>query len=280
MLAALGVRFDPLQSQFRPPGEATIRRILESVDAGQVDAAITCWLASHASAEGPARGRRRAVAVDGKALRGTRHSSRDGQAAHLLAAIDQQARTVLAQTAVDGKTNEITRFAPLLWPLDLAGCVITADALHTQREHAEHLVTGQHADYILVVKGNQPSLHAQLRKLPWKTPRRRQSSRPRPWPARTPHPAGGHRRRRARLPARRAGPAGDPADPAAARRKMEDRHRLPITSLAFGQATPAELAGWIRGHWQIEALHHIRSPGTGPAVASCGAGATRVSFSC
>jgi hypothetical protein len=53
-----------------------------------------------------------------------------------------------------------------------------------------------------------------------------------------------------------------------------------ITSLAAGQATCAQLAGWIRGHWRIEALHHIRSPGAGLAVASCGAGATRVSFSC
>ena len=44
---------------------------------------------------------------------------------------------VLGRVRVDGKTNEITRFAPLLEPLDLAGCVITADALHTQREHAE-----------------------------------------------------------------------------------------------------------------------------------------------
>jgi hypothetical protein len=89
------------------------------------------------------------MAVDGKALRSTRHSADDGQAARLLAAIGQQARTVLAQTAVDGKASEVTRFAPLLWLLDLASCVSAADALHTQREHAKHLVTGQHADYIL-----------------------------------------------------------------------------------------------------------------------------------
>ena len=117
VLAALGVRFDLLAGRFRPPDEATIRRVLESVDAGQFDAAITSWLASAATCSGRGdRGGRRAVAVDGKALRGTRHSSADGQAGHLLAAIDQQARTVLAQRAVDGKTNEITQFAPLLAP--------------------------------------------------------------------------------------------------------------------------------------------------------------------
>ena len=74
------------------------------------------------------------MAVDGKAVRGTRHASSDGQAVHLLAALDQRAGAVLAQAGVDGKTNEITAFAPLLEPLDLAGCVITADAMHTQRE--------------------------------------------------------------------------------------------------------------------------------------------------
>ena len=50
---------------------------------------------------------------------------------HLLAALDQGAGVVLAQAGVDGKTNEITQFAPLLEPLELAGNVITADALHT-----------------------------------------------------------------------------------------------------------------------------------------------------
>jgi predicted transposase YbfD/YdcC len=53
-----------------------------------------------------------------------------------------------------------------------------------------------------------------------------------------------------------------------------------ITSLTAIQAQPAKLAAIIRGHWLIEdRLHWIRSPGTGLVVASCGADATRVSFS-
>jgi hypothetical protein len=113
VLAALGIRFDPLAGRFQPPAEVTIRRVLESVGAGHLDAAVT---------------RRRAVAVDGNALRGARHpvlgQRRPGRAP---AGRHQPAGpTVLAQTAVDGKTNEITRFAPLLAPLDLAGCVVTA----------------------------------------------------------------------------------------------------------------------------------------------------------
>jgi hypothetical protein len=52
---------------------------------------------------------------------------------HLLAVMDHTTRAVLAQTEVDGKTNEIIRFRPLLEGLDLAGRVVTADALHPAR---------------------------------------------------------------------------------------------------------------------------------------------------
>jgi predicted transposase YbfD/YdcC len=69
---------------------------------------------------------------------------------------------------VDATTNEIARFRPLLDRLDLADTVVTADALHTQHDHAEWLVTRKHAAYLLIVKANQPTLHQQLRRLPWR----------------------------------------------------------------------------------------------------------------
>jgi len=53
--------------------------------------------------------------------------------------------------------------------LRLAGCVVTADAMHTQREHAEFLVARKNTAYILIVKKNQPSLYAQVKSLPWRT---------------------------------------------------------------------------------------------------------------
>ncbi len=56
----------------------------------------------------------------------------------------------------------------MLEPLDLAGAVVTADALHAQREHAQFLVTEKNAHYILAVKNNQPTLYAQLTSLPWR----------------------------------------------------------------------------------------------------------------
>jgi len=172
VLAALGVRYDPLAGCFQPPDEATFRRVLEALDAAALEAAVGSWLAARRPASRPPGGprgpERRAVAVDGKAVRGTRHASADGQAVYLLAAAEQRSAAVLAQAKVDGKTNEITCFAPLLAPLDLAGAVVTADALHAQREHAEFLVTQKKAHYILAVKNNQPSLYAQLTSLPWR----------------------------------------------------------------------------------------------------------------
>jgi hypothetical protein len=86
-----------------------------------------------------------------------------------MAVVDQQASAVLAKAGVDGKANEITAFAPLLEPPALAGAVITADAMRTQREHAEFLVSdneflvsGNKAHYILAMRKNQPSLYAQV----------------------------------------------------------------------------------------------------------------------
>jgi predicted transposase YbfD/YdcC len=86
----------------------------------------------------------------------------------LLAAMDHTSRAVLAQADVDHTTNEITQFQPLLDRLDLVGTVVAADALGTQREHADWLVTPKHAAYLPVVKGNQAALHHQLASLPWR----------------------------------------------------------------------------------------------------------------
>jgi predicted transposase YbfD/YdcC len=263
VLAVLGIRYEPLAHRFRPPDEATIRRVLESVDAAALEAAVGSWLAARLQAArppGPERRERRAVAVDGKTVRGTRHASGDGQGVHLLAAAEQRSAAVLAQAKVDGKTNEITCFAPLLEPLNLAGAVVTADALHAQREHAEFLVTEKKAHYILAVKNNQPTLYAQLTSLPW-----------RHVPAGFDAREKGHGRAEWRTLKVTAVAAGI-AFPHAAQAIQIRRRRKPltgkkrwstetsyaVTSLTASQATPAQLARWVRGHWGIEALHHIR----------------------
>ena len=121
---------------------------------------------------------RRAVAVDGKTLRGSGHHP--SPQVHLLAAMDHTSRAVLAQADVDGTTNEIPQFQPLLDGVELSGAVITADALHTQHTHADWLVGVKHAAHLLLVKANQPTLHQQLATLPWPESRRRPHPKPRP----------------------------------------------------------------------------------------------------
>ncbi|MDF2712662.1 MAG: putative transposase, partial [Nonomuraea muscovyensis] len=161
VLAVLAVRRDPLSRAWQPPDESTVRRLFEQIDTDALDQAVCSWLAGRAvtagtTMDGPARVRRRAGAVDGKALRGARN--RGGEPVHLLAAFGHISGLVLAQTGVDGKTNEITRFQPLLEHLDLHDRVVTADALHTQREHAAFLIQQKQAHYVLIVKTNRPSL--------------------------------------------------------------------------------------------------------------------------
>jgi predicted transposase YbfD/YdcC len=127
---------------------------------------VGAWLARHASdpaAEGAVE--LMGVAVDGKAVRGSRTGERT--AIHLLAAVLHEGQTVISQRQIAAKSNEIPAFAPLLERLDLRRCVITADAMHTQTSHAEHVIT-QSGHYILVVKGNQKKLRRQLRHLPWR----------------------------------------------------------------------------------------------------------------
>jgi hypothetical protein len=134
----------------KPPSERTVRRVLHGIDAEEVDRRTGAWVAQQVQLQG------RAISIDGKTLRG----SRDGEkpAVHLLSAIVHGSGTVVAQVAVGEKTNEIPRLQPLLAELDIKGGVVTADALHTQRDTARYLVEDKEAHYVFTVKDNQPTL--------------------------------------------------------------------------------------------------------------------------
>jgi len=247
--AALGV--------VRAPCESTIRRVAQSVDADRFDRAIGTWIQNRCAGLTPG-GRRRVIAVDGKVVRGARARA-DGRARH--GAVDHHARVVLGQVDVDvdGKTNEITRFAPLLDTIDIAGAVITADALHTQREHVDYLAA-RGAHWMLTVKGNQPKLRQQLAALPWREVEVGHRST-----------ENSHGRRAIRTLKVVSIAAGidfphtaqaiqitqDP--PAAPPGRWHTETVYAITDLPPQHVRPDELAGWLRGHWQIEnALHWVR----------------------
>jgi len=143
------------------PCESTFRRTLQNLDADALDDAVGAWAQQRTA---PAPGGRRVVAVDGKTLRGS--GVADGPGRHLLAALEHARGVVLGQVDVEAKTNEIPMFATLLDRVDLAGAVVTADAMHAQRGHAEYLAAQRGAHYLITVKRNQPTLHAQLAALP------------------------------------------------------------------------------------------------------------------
>ncbi|MBU3067849.1 ISAs1 family transposase [Nocardia sp. NEAU-G5] len=132
------------------PDGSTIRRALSKFTGDGFDQAVGAWLAGRLAAA-PAtcrvrRRHRRAVAVDGKTLRGSRDG--DTRAVMVMACLDHDHGVVLNQAQIDDKSNEIPSFAPLLDGIaDLTGVVVTADALHAQTEHAEYL-HGRGADYV------------------------------------------------------------------------------------------------------------------------------------
>jgi len=262
LLLGLGAAPDPLTGAVRPPSEATIRRIVTSVDALAFEAAVAAWTAATLPTTGMAGGDRLAVAIDGKTVRGARDAG--GRAPHLLAAATHQVPVVLAQREVPGKTNEIPMVATLLDDLRAAGhdpasMVFTADALHTQHATAA-LLHGAGAGYLMTVKANQPRLldaiHQRLRG---------------GHPVLTRTRARGHGRTEERLI--HAAPApGDIVFPGATqifriirhaggldaqRTRKEVVHG--ITNLTPQQADPAALAALIRGHWAIEnSIHWVR----------------------
>lgn len=139
----------------RPPSERTYRRTFALVDVQEIDRRTGRWMAEQQRSLAAA-----AVALDGKTVRGS--GDGDKGALHLLSAIVHGSGTVVAQVAVDSKTNEITRVEPLLEDLNIEGAVVTADALLTQKKIAEHLVQEKNAHYVFTAKDNQPTLRQDI----------------------------------------------------------------------------------------------------------------------
>jgi predicted transposase YbfD/YdcC len=237
------------------PSESTIRRTLQRLDGDTLDAAIGMWAAQRTE---PAATTRRLIAVDGKRVRGS--GSDTVEPRHLLGAIDHVHGVVLAQREVGCKTNEITEFTPVLEGVELTGAVVTADAMHAQRAHADYLVLERDAHYLLTVKGNQPTLHAQLKALPWKDTPVVHTSADRAH--------GRVEKRSVKVVTVSAGilfPQARQALQITRKTRRLDSKKwttetaYAVTSLTAEQATTHELSTWLRGHWHIEnRLHWVR----------------------
>lgn len=102
----------------------------------------------------------RLVAVDGKTLRRSLDAAGGQAAIHMVSAWCRANHLVLGQVATEAKSNEITAIPKLLALLDLSGAVVTLDAAGCQKKIARQIVDGG-GDYVLGLKGNQGSLHAE-----------------------------------------------------------------------------------------------------------------------
>jgi predicted transposase YbfD/YdcC len=106
----------------------------------------------------------RQVAIDGKRLAGSHDTGLGVKAIHLVSAWATEVRLTLGQVAVEEKSNEITAIPKLLELLEIAGALVTIDAMGCQKEIAAKIRERQ-ADYVLAVKENQPHLYEDLERL-------------------------------------------------------------------------------------------------------------------
>src|SRR5271157_5961646 len=102
------------------------------------------------------------IAIDGKVLRRSFDRASNKSALHMVSAWGCEQQMVLGQIATDAKSNEITAVPKLLEMLSLKGTIVTVDALNCQRSITGQIVR-QGGDYLLALKGNQGSLHDDVR---------------------------------------------------------------------------------------------------------------------
>jgi len=241
------------------PGQATWYRVLGQIDHGALETRLAHWaqqvrqvLATAVQLHG--------VSLDGKTLRGSKkQGARD---THLLSAVCQHLGLTLGQVAVDDKTNEIGAVLELLNLLVLEGCVVTTDALLTQRKVAQKVLDGD-GDYVFVVKENQPTLYADIKllfEMPPPLPRGQE------WPQVTHYTKGHGRLEVRRLQATTAlndyltWPGVQQVFRLERQVTRQGRTSTEIvyglTSLSPARATPAQLLTFTREHWHIENRSH------------------------
>ena len=133
------------------PSEDTFLRIFRVLDPKHFEAAFRRWVSGLVGALGGT------IAVDGKTVRGS--GSGGESAIHMVSAFATELGVVLGQEKVAEKSNEITAIPALLEALHIKGLLVSIDAMGCQKGIA-HQITDQDGDYLLMVKGNQPTLLA------------------------------------------------------------------------------------------------------------------------
>lgn len=141
------------------PSHDTFARVFSRLDPDQLQTAFLSWVRSVSQlTEGEV------IPIDGKCVRRSYDEGKTQGAIHMVSAWASQNRLVLAQRKVDEKSNEITAIPALLKVLDLRGCIVTIDAMGTQKRIAQQIVA-QEGEYVLALKGNQGGLYEDVQQL-------------------------------------------------------------------------------------------------------------------
>jgi len=143
------------------PSHDTFRRVFQAVCPQALQHGLIDWLQGLRPATEATARDDQVVAIDGKTLRRTFDHAKGLGALHLVSAWATANGITLGQVAVDDKSNEITAIPQLVELLDLKDCVVTIDAAGCQKEIAANIVAKE-AHYLLALKDNQPTLHAQV----------------------------------------------------------------------------------------------------------------------
>src|SRR5277367_6309737 len=134
------------------PAHDTLNDVVNALDAELFKTLFANWVGSLREAAPDL------IAIDGKTSRRTHARAKGREPLHLVSAWAARQRLVLGQEAVDRKSNEIVAIPLLLERLELAGALVTIDAMGTQVEIAQKIVAGG-GDYLLALKSNRPALH-------------------------------------------------------------------------------------------------------------------------
>ena len=246
----------------RLPSDSTLRRALRELDVVDLEAraaALVRALPASEAAPGPV-----GLAMDGKQVNG---ANAHGARVHLLSLVRHDDARVIRQREVAAKSNEIPAAPPLLAGVDLRGAVVTMDALLAQRAIAAQ-IRRQRGHYLMVVKENQPTLHAAIDLLfAGGCP-----ALPTDHAARHTTTERGHGRVETRTLERTAALNGylDWPDLGQVLRRtchavsrktgaVRQETHYGLTSLPAAATTPAEIERLWRGHWTIEnRVHYVR----------------------
>ena len=255
-LKAVGAFYSESKQRYTSPSITTFHNILAALPPETLDNAIGQWTGQHGTARAP-------VAMDGKDVRGASKQTEKGRRM-MVAAVEHGSGLVLGQVEVDSKSNEIPAVRELSNGLDLAGRIVTVDAMHAQHDTARCLLKG-HADYVVsAVKDNQETILDDLRAIDWSDA---------PWHETVDKGHGRIERRRCAA-VDLTGDAWDGYADLYGRRqaiRIERERELVkdgtrsievtycLTSLGTERAGPEQLLALVRNHWHIEnRLHYVR----------------------